>query len=311
MEEVYHFNRKLKIEVELWQKVCLEGGNRFLEEVLEHEHRYRVVARSFFEFERELQEICLEYMFFSYTAVQKMEQIQRIEVKVISLLSAIRGYHDQRPRLSKASCSASTRSALDEPFSEAYRQSFEYRLLEKVRNIVQHQDSLLVSPSFSVHNDLVNGQRDGLRHRLFLTIRKEKLLEYSQKLNKDLRREVKDLDVDSFDFLHCCRVYGEYFEDAHKAARKILSDEVIWSTGVLEWFFEKLRPFAPTGRSQAIEHISFMRQDGAIHDGDFISEGLLSRLKEVLSEVYFPNNYSVSYCSSEVSNKVGRYPKFR
>ena len=311
MVEVYQFNRKLGVEVESWQKDYLEGRQVFLDEVLDHEHRYRVVARSFFEFERELQEICLEYMFFSYSSVQKMEQFQRIEVKVVSLLSAIRGYHDQRQRLSKASCSARSTGALDEPFSEAYDQCFEYRLLEKVRNIVQHQDSLLISPSFNVRNDLAYGQRDGLRHQLFLSIWREKLLEYPHALKKNLRKEIENLDVDSFDFVHCCRVYGENFESAHKIVRDILSDEVNWSAGIMGWFFDKLRPFVSTKQLRSIELIGFEKGRGGFRDKKFISEGVLSNLKEILSESYFPNNYSVSYCSNEVSDKVGRHSRLK
>lgn len=112
-------------------------------EALSIEEKFDILSENYFEFERELLETTLRNtIFFGKDWSSSQSEIHLIDRRIINFLTTSRLYLDQlRHHVSSIYGKASNmKAALEKKISNEYDSTFGYRVLDAMRNFVQHRD---------------------------------------------------------------------------------------------------------------------------------------------------------------------------
>ena len=128
--------------------------------LLEIEHRYQNFVQSFLELETEVPSVEIRNMMSSPDDSEILAIRPVIELRTQSFLSAARAYHDHaNSRISNGVVKPKSFSQWRSFFSDSYDRSFDYRLVEKLRNVMQHSASVI--SEVSIGNDYVENAAGG------------------------------------------------------------------------------------------------------------------------------------------------------
>ncbi|MCT4684886.1 MAG: hypothetical protein N4A39_14270 [Roseicyclus sp.] len=168
------------------------------------------------DLEKRMAEVVFDYNYGLSREWSEGVSLNRISIAFISLLNLITSYHDQAKRICGdfGDVSIDHASEIKPIYSSQYDGHFEYRLVEKLRNIVQHGHREIVEVWFNVsRSDLDNILQT---RTVRLKVRRENLLSHRSHLKSRLATEVDQAEWDSVDLKWCFRRYIELLVMCHK-----------------------------------------------------------------------------------------------
>lgn len=149
----------------------------------------------------------------------------KLNQNLLSFLTAVRAYHDQRPQdLAAFSTSESPwADKANSVFHEIFKLIFEYRVMEAVRNHAQHHRLPIERFYTGASRSATEKNISELRYSLDPEIN---LIELAQnmKLNKRTREEISKLGVEWMDLKFAVRRYVSGLAQGHDEVRRMLFD---------------------------------------------------------------------------------------
>lgn len=160
VEEKYTGGISLEIS-ETKYNALLESKN-IISACIEVEHLFSLMPISYFEFERTIFDNTLHYLIGTHP-IEDTEYLFRdigdsLNLKILTLLNAGQAYKQQLPQRLKAIEKAypEIKQKVKDQFNQAYDSSFEYRIMEALRNHSQHSSLPLYGTSLNISNRYQN-----------------------------------------------------------------------------------------------------------------------------------------------------------
>lgn len=194
---------------------------------------FGILAKSFVEFEKDLLDYSIDEAFPQTVRTPDFGAFhERANLKVATLLTCARSYHDQRPRnLKIGGWSEIEQSEIRDAFSQAFDGSFAYRLVEALRNYAQHSAMPIGAISFksSMQPKGVDPRKHPVRDRRVVTvlIKKEDILENRKKLRAQTMSELEGIDKKYVDLRYLLRSYISEVAKAHLRLRELTEARLI------------------------------------------------------------------------------------
>ncbi len=272
---------------------CAKAG---LLTILSIEEKFDALLENYSEYERELLGLSLDYMVHSggLTWTSMVSDVFRINRRLANLLTMTRLYTDHvKHDISSLSTIAPEVSGF---FSREYDASFEYRLMEALRNHVQHHGMPISGASYPQSWEDRGGQpRAAMRTSITPFLDVDQLRE-NPKFKPSVLAELNER-VDPPPLSILVRKYVEGFSRIHDAVRALLAQSVSeWSTTFMGAFE---RSQLDLGERR---HVDLIRRDV---DGNTIEEiAIVKDLLERITEMKRRNPHLASLSRWYISNDV-------
>jgi hypothetical protein len=224
-------------EVEISDEVAQRAieSMKFLHTFASFEAKFEMLLENFIDLEKELYSISLEWQLKRFIDYQKFGDIrQRVDRRLTNFLSVARQYIEHSKRHLDRFYSQPN-GGLDALFSERYDQSFAYRLMEALRNYVQHKD--LGVGGISIGGHWVDEGDERLHEyytRILLDIKK---IENDGEFKSSV---LKEMDENEFevDILQCARLYVSDISKIHAKIRCDLEERFNLSKNCIDWCYD-------------------------------------------------------------------------
>lgn len=199
--------------------------------MLDLEELFSIVALSGIEIERYLLNLSLDDLVNPDDDSNRWLDVRyRTNLLIMSFLNSVQAYHSQRPQLLGLSPQL---QALKEEVERVYRRmhksSFEYRVMEALRNHAQHARLPLGgirhgSTKEWKDDDTSYGIPLRQRHVTAPYFDVPTILRYPEKINKNVLDELKNLNHDSLDARYFMRTYLSQLAMCHETVRELCND---------------------------------------------------------------------------------------
>jgi hypothetical protein len=206
-------------------KGVLTSKNNLIES-LYIEEKLNILIENYKEFEMELMDSSVSQMLFPiFNESWYSNQRNQINRKIVNLLTACRLYLDQIPHhlnniYGKKS---SNTNFIKQQISEVYDSHLSYRIMEALRNHVQHRGFPIHTCSYH-RKRIENEEKIYFLHTLTPQINIEEL-KNNKKLKKSVLDEMKILG-ENIDIKPITREYIESIGKIHEKIRKMLSEDI-------------------------------------------------------------------------------------
>jgi hypothetical protein len=211
------------IEISEAEFGALKQAKTSLLTFLSMEEKFDALLENYSEYERELLSLALDHMVHSggLTWTSMISDVLRINRRLANLLTMTRLYTDQVTH-DISTLSVSAQEVLSQCFSREYDTHFEYRLMEALRNHVQHQGMPITGASYPRSWEDRGEQRmTAMRFSFTPALDLDQLLE-NQRLKASVRAELTQCEQLP-DVSILVRKYVESFSRIHDAVRASLT----------------------------------------------------------------------------------------
>ncbi len=172
---------------------------------------------------------------------------------LLSLLTSVRAYHDQRPQdLESFSNKGSPwRENAEKVFNKAFDDNLDYRIMEAVRNYGQHNRLPILKFTMESRRIESKEKDSSLRYTLDPEIDLTTLAD-SDKVRKKTREEIKAIGIEWVDLKAAIRSYISNIIAGHNEVRKMLFDELAVARRIYEKFVATYRNSNPSAASAPV-----------------------------------------------------------
>lgn len=201
----------------------LQAGSSFLDEAYAFHKRFLDICIAASDIEKAMASIAFDYNYGVSSKWHEGVSLNRLSITFISLLNLITSYHDQAKRICVSGAGFEVNYECDVKafYSKAYDEHFEYRLLEKLRNVVQHGNREIVKVWFAVKNALDGSEQQA--RSVLLRSKVSDLLVHRQQLKHRVAKDLDDLDFEWIDLKWCFRKYVELVAECHRDVMEKIS----------------------------------------------------------------------------------------
>lgn len=263
------------------------------------EEKYNVVVENYVEFERELLNLTLSKVAFQHGWHPYQMTINTINRRVINLLTTTRLYIDQVPHnLNNIFGHSSEQHLKFENATKAeYNSCLGYRVLEALRNYVQHQEFPIHSIAYQ---NSIEDRKTGQYKKIYIVPQLEvKLLKQGGRFKASVLKELEDLG-EELDIRVFVREYVESIGRIQKFVRHILEPHVeTWENAV----GEAEAKFKATGEENLLG-LGIVSEDDVGHLTEelelFVDRNLLERRKWMIER----NRGYVRFSMTAISNEL-------
>jgi len=213
------------LEIDENQFLFLEKSQSCLVAALTIEENYELLLSNYLELEKDSLSITCDAMIRTNQRYSDFFGIRlQFNRRLVNLLTATKLYIDHISQHVSSCISSEIDESPDIPkiFSRHYDEHFEYRLMEALRNYVQHRGLAVHSTSMGgkwTTPDKLNGH---MEYQTAIYVHKDKVLKDS-KFKKAVPREMPD----KVELINAVRVYMESLSHIHNEIRNIIRDDVL------------------------------------------------------------------------------------
>ena len=207
---------------------ALSEATRIQRIALEIEDKFDLVVANYEELERELLTLTLTHAVRDRVTWASMSADRLLlGRRLVNLLTTCRLYVDQVGHsVSRSPTSIGcTREQAEEVFSDQYDGNLAYRIMDALRNHVQHRSLAIVGISYGCSREGKDETQPLLKFTLSLTLDLEALRE-DGKFKKRTLKELENLPQKQQDVLLFVRQYVESLGHAHERLRELLATAV-------------------------------------------------------------------------------------
>lgn len=305
-----YIGTKYQVQIDDSQLAAVLTARSRVVAAIKIEHIFSVVAEAFLEYERYNINIAIETAYDSIRSVGIYDFVDRVRQKlnlnVLSFLTAAGAYRDQLPSLMIEA--GHSEFDVEKEFTRAFDKSFEYRIMQALRNHSVHHALPIGGFSFGGKKFWSSGTPSQLaparlRHSAKAYVRTKDLTE-NPKLNKKTRTELEDLGKAEIDLNYLVRGYIEDLFLIHGAVRKqtasIVECDLPFCAGLHERY--KL-PSLPSALLAV-----WQRGEEADKDVFYVDASSLVHLPELRMRWIGLGAARRKYVSSELTRAPNRFP---
>lgn len=229
----------LEISDEQFAKIVF--GTQLLGEAYAFHQRYLDICVASAELEKRMAEVVFDFNYGLSDSWSDGFSVNKVSIAFISLLNLITSYHDQAKRIcgNFGSITIDHGTEIKPLYSAAYDAEFEYRLIEKLRNIVQHGHREIVEVWFNVNRPVLESICQV--RTVQLRAKRENLLAHRSFLKARLTNEVESATWNTVDLKWCFRRYVQLVSECHKAAINLVWPRLLEANAMREDIAIKMR----------------------------------------------------------------------
>ena len=312
LDEPFFGGRRVRVDATIFERFLLSV--KTVNALREIESLFNLVAESLIAFERYLLNASLDTLAYRVAGREVWDRRHNeIDLRILTILTAVRAYHDQRKHLlGQTLMSAGDKSAVETEFNKAFDRSFGYRLMETLRNYAQHRR--LPLGGYSERN--LNESRDDKAgesepSRLRLTIdphfSRKKLLEGRSAMRSATMNELEALEFEQLDVKYLLRRYIAEISVCHEAFREHSQNSLGESETAFVEMVDTFRNHVEEDKDQSPRHMVLLK---LCHDenADFYADmELVENLKLSRERWRDFQHFSRAYCSSQLVFRKKRY----
>jgi hypothetical protein len=262
--------------------------------LLDIEVKFDIVIANYLEYERDLLDLALSYMarhratWFSFQDAKML-----INRRLANLLTASRLYTDQLRH--DLACifggDAELPTQVERALSEQYDGRLGYRLMEKIRNFIQHKSLPITHLSYPTSRK----ERDSLLHHCVVAgVTLSDLRE--QGFNRAILAELEAVNKDAIDITPFTRQYVEGLGHVHEVVRRGTGVELAaWKATTLETL-QRYQDVCPSTTVKRVVAYRLDDQDKTVDEVSVFTEGV-ERLEEFRRSM-LPTHISNWYVSN-------------
>ena len=204
----------------------IRSVREYLSEALVLEELFDIVLENYVEFEQELLTLTLkDSLFFSGNWSERIGNLHRMNRRLMNLLSTCRLYLDKTQSTLKSMFDESAKQAFkDNTISPEYDSRLGYRVMEALRNYVQHYSLPAHNISYNSGWNEHNGQ-ELLTTKTTISLRIERL-EEDKKFKRDVLEELKQHFDSQVDIKPLVRDYITGITKIHISLRQELTSQI-------------------------------------------------------------------------------------
>ena len=235
----------------------------------------------------------------------------RIYVKinqcVLSLLTAVRSFHDQRSQdLTPVSTDENKYIARAKAiFSNIFDNNFDYRVMEAMRNYAQHNqipiDTFSMRLATVETKAILSSQRETIDPKINL-----KDLVKNPSVRKKTRDEIIRKDIDWIDMKFSCRKYISCIVKGHNKIRNMISDDLSKSISLIKKADKKYRDSVQVASDAPVVHA--YPEDRSDRENIFLGLDVIENLEKMIQLQPSGTQWSSKFVSSEVTSQHPKHP---
>ncbi len=290
------------IDIDKIEYFQIREARRSLFEALFLEEKIDLVTENYYEYETELLSIASRMAIFrddNYFSMSQQRNI--IGRRIVNLLSACRMYLDQSEHHINNIYEGNSDIALkvEKEKSRQYDEVLGYRVMEALRNYIQHRGSPIHSMKLS-YEKLDFDNRIRLLH-IVVPLIKVSALEDDGKFKKSVLDEMRSIqNNDELDIRPLIREYIESIGKVHEKTRELIrSDIEKWENtfdSITAKFQKEFGVDVPLGGLAVVAE----RENGSWEERQFIFKDFIERRKNLESKNGYFNNLHIAYASNEI-----------
>lgn len=233
--------RSPEIAIDARRYAALSEAMRIQRTALEIEEKFDLVVANYEELEREILTLTLTHAVRNdFTWASMSSDRLLLGRRLVNLLTTCRLYVDQVTHsVSRSPTPGCTREQAEKVFSDQYDGNLAYRIMDAVRNHVQHRSLAIVGITYGCRREREEATQSLLEFTLSLTLNLEVLRE-DGKFKKGTLEELENLPQERQDVILFVRQYVESLGRAHERLRELLATAVARAdadvhTALTEW----------------------------------------------------------------------------
>jgi hypothetical protein len=276
---VMSFNGFVELSKEEYDTVM--SARKTLFEVLFLEQKLDLLLENYLEYEMELLNSAARYMLYrdlSYSSMQ--DEIYLVARRIVNLLTTCKLYLDQSMHhLNVIFGKSSAQSeAISSELSSQYDAHKSYRLMEALRNYVQHRG--LPVHSLSFFSGLEDDQPGGKLVYSIIPFIQVKKLQDDPKFKQSIKDELGKTD-EQIDLRPLIRKYVECLCQVHSSIRELLDDDLKKWEETIHGVISKFRREYPDDHSLIGLALTTKSKRGEGSDIEYISEDFIKRINQL------------------------------
>jgi hypothetical protein len=282
------------LEITKEQFIEIKKAVEALIEAVSIEEKFNILCKNYFEFERELLEIRLRNTMFSDKDEEDfLEEIYDIERRIVNLLTTSRLYLDQLRHTVSSVYGSAALATLNTEISAVYDSSFGYRVVEAIRNWVQHRG--LVVSSLQLQAAVIKADKT-IRSTITPSLSLKRIKEVGE-FKTSILAELESLGNDTFDLKPIIREAMEGYARVHEFVRTSWSDDVdVWEKAISDIRKEFMNRF---GEGEFALTACELDDTGVTKQSVLILGNLIQRRRSLKER----NRTNIRYTSQVVSNE--------
>jgi len=290
------------IEINKDEYSAIKNARENLFEALFLEEKLDLVTENYQEYEAELLAISSRMMVFHNSDYFSMGQERNLlSRRIVNLLSAGRMYLDQSAHHLKNIYGEGSEVLVfrENIKSEQYKQKFGYRVMEALRNYVQHRGFPIQTIVFS-HRRIDNDDNIQFLHRAIPKI-DITTLEEDRKFKKSILAEIKDVaNKDTIDFRPLIREYVEGIGTLHEKIRDRISPDLLIWENLLDNTIAKYKSKFGENASLAGLAIIMKNENNKLEESKTIFKEFIKKRKDLENK----NKSFINLHKSNASNEI-------
>ena len=297
-----------KIEIDANRYAALKSAMRIQIVALEIEEKFDLLMRNYEEFEGELIKLTLAHMVRAYPTWSRMSSARHLLVRrLVNLLSTSRLYIDHVKHAVSSSSKDlhCTQVQVEDVFCKQYDKSIGYRVMEALRNYIQHRGVAIKTISYPGQIERNEKGEPLWNFRLDLTLDMESLRR-DKRFKRSVLKKIEALPSSQRDPILFVRQYVEGLGYVQEQLRGLIqsavdsADEAV-DEAVGDW---KTAGHGPVGLSA----VKF-RENSTVEECVYILHNTKKRRAELAAENNSFSNLSRRFVSS--ARKLDAYPAFQ
>lgn len=289
------------IEINESRFLSIKGARSLLVEALFIEEKFELLIENYLEYEQFALNAAAEYIISPYQDDRWFQTKRNTYNRLlINFLSTCKMYTDHiSHHLSKMyKPDKSKVRELKEYISNQYDQYFGYRLMEEIRNFMQHRSYPVKTISFNSKKIEVEGESE-FTYTFTAYINPQDLKE-EEKFKKSILDELEKIGS-KIDITPFVREYISCFGRIHGELRKIIQTDIEESD---KYFLDAINEYKSKFNEDVIGLAAAMKNDeGRYPDKSFIFDGLIEQRKFLQNKNRDFNYLSKQYVSGKIIQK--------
>lgn len=214
---------------------AIRNAQKALFSISELEEKYNLIISAYADLEKEIHSTNIEYVLQGNALFDQnhFSARERLNLKIMSLLTSIRLFQDRAPSWLSA-ISDESKEAFCVKRSEIFDQNIDYQFIEKFRNYAQHYQTPIDDIRYK--GEWIN-DRETLRYTVRLQSLKEKL----SRAKKIFSASFLDKIDDDIDLLKLIRSYISHLSVLIKFSRTELNEHYMNSTQIFQSYINEYK----------------------------------------------------------------------
>ena len=296
-----------KIKIDADRYGALKDALAVQHVALELEEKYHLVIENYEEFEREIFALTLAYMVRNNLTWSSMSDARLLlSRRIVNLLATCRLYVDQaKHSVSSSQLGGCTLEQAEALFSEQYDKIAGYRIMEALRNHIQHRSLAISGISYPGH--IESGTTDEPLWSFRLDLKLDiKVLREDESFKIEILEELESLPPTQNDIILFIRQYVEGLGHAQNQLRKLIEPAVDRADAVIDAALTKA---AAAGRSTTGLVASNLCDGSTAEEHVVVTDNLKTKRVELVAAHNSFTNLSRRFVSSVRPH--GAYPPCR